>query len=205
MPFHILMKAPRYAFLSAAASLVLAPYTVTHAQTAGIVLTDLEANHDTDASNNGVWENVGGGSAGVDRNIGINATFIDSPATLHRNIGTAFDLQGGQTGTNRSIRLAPANPDSYGEILGNAITTQDASFEIWFKPPSFDTAANNNDGNMRHRILWETGGGTGTGFVMHGSNLYFSSRSSGNQAIATADLSALGIGPDEFVQDYQNF
>ena len=188
------------AVLLATSSIVLPP--LANAQTAGIVTDGLEANHDTDpdAGTDGAWQNVGGNSAGVDRAVGFNAVYNDAPNTLHQNIDGSYDLEGGIGNANRSFRLAPANPDSYGEILGNPITQQDASFEIWFKPPTFDTAANNSDGNMRHRILWETGGGTGTGLVIHGSTLFFASRSSGNQAIASVDLSTLGIGPDEFVQ-----
>jgi hypothetical protein len=95
-------------------------------------------------------------AAGASRLPGIDATYVfsgntsGSPDSVRNKDGGQLALIG--SGTTSPQSRVPA-PD-----------LSSASFEIWFKP----------DDLTDKKVLWETGGGTGTAFALDGNNLIFS-------------------------------
>jgi hypothetical protein len=108
-------------------------------------------------------------------------------------ITEAYSFNGG----GDSDAITGAISGSYQGLNGNA-TDANASFEIWFKADSVDTAGNS-------QVLFETGGATdGMAIYINGTTVnYFpqDNGTSGSNAQVSFDLASIGIDPTaEFVQ-----
>ena len=137
-------------------------------------LTDWDPNVNTTSSATIDWNGSGTKQSG-NTNLGNLTDWVNSPNYI---LG---DVNGSGTGN-----------DSWHDILGNAVTQRDASWEIVFRPGDYT-------GN---HTLFNTGGnGDGTGFVLIGNTLEFRFQdgpSSDQQAFASFDLSTLDAEGDVF-------
>ena len=149
----------------------IAPPPVNGVESSAVLSYDATA--DTDGDSN--WENLitpGAGDWALTSSITRTAS---DPAPSVSFIDAAWNFLGGITGAGGTSSNL------------NAYSTGDASFEIWFKPASLPTSA--------QQVIWESGGDIGTSFVLNGSTLSFvvddSSGNAANGAIASATLAPL--------------
>ncbi len=118
---------------------------------AGAVQNFDVGNH-IDAAN--VW--VDTGSAGSAGNINLeNVTLNTAPGSSHAGIQSSLTFGGAaDPGFANFFNESP-------QSISSGIDTGDATFEVWIKPANLAQTA----------VIYETGGGTGTGIVMRGGFL----------------------------------
>lgn len=116
------------------------------------------------------WANDGSWNGSLDLDPALSLVAVSSS---HSGITHAFDFPGGttaDTAPNSGTRLGAQFNTGLGELGSGSGGTVDVTFEIWFKPDSLSGT---------RQIISETGGGTGSGFYLEGSNLRFYQAPSG--------------------------
>jgi hypothetical protein len=95
----------------------------------------------------------------------------------------------------QQFRDDAANPDTWSEVAGGGTDLKPTTLEFWVNPANFTTQG---------QIIYETGGGTGTGVYLDGSTLIYSVAGGGHEQLKV-DLSNVPLYGDltatnEFMQ-----